>query len=54
MKSLHSGSLMSYKVHAFLPYVVAENVEVAIYQGVGMPVRVPRELLGAWVQAEWC
>lgn len=42
------------EAHAFLPYVVGENVQLAIYQGVGLPVRVPSELLEAWVQAEWC
>ena len=38
-------SLISYR--AFLPYVIGETLELAmtIYQGVGMAVRIPRELL---------
>ena len=54
LKSLHVGSLISYKAHAFLPCVIGRTVELAIFQGVGLPVRVPSGLLEAWVQVEWC
>ena len=44
VKSLHIGSLISYR--AFPPYVIGETLELAmtIYQGIGMSVRIPREL----------
>ena len=54
MKSLHIGSLISYR--AFLPCVIGETLELAMtfYQGVGMAVRIPRELLETWILTEWC
>ena len=54
VKSLHIGSLISYR--AFLPYVIGETLELAMtfYQGVGMSVRIPRELLETWILTEWC
>lgn len=55
MKSLHVGSLISSRAQAFLPYVIGETVELAmtIYQGAGLSVRVPSELLEAWTLAKW-